>query len=53
MSSDELAVLPQDEAARPLIELMHGDCKASTRNLARALSCALARPVRSICTNCR
>lgn len=25
----------QDEAARPLIVLMHGDCKVSTKNLAR------------------
>jgi Cys-tRNA(Pro) deacylase len=25
----------QDEAARPLVVLMHGDCKVSTKNLAR------------------
>jgi Cys-tRNA(Pro) deacylase len=25
----------QDEAARPLLVLMHGDCKVSTKNLAR------------------
>jgi Cys-tRNA(Pro) deacylase len=25
----------QDEAARPLLMLMHGDCKVSTKNLAR------------------
>jgi prolyl-tRNA editing enzyme YbaK/EbsC (Cys-tRNA(Pro) deacylase) len=29
----------QDEAARPLIVLMHGDCTVSTKNLARAIGC--------------
>jgi len=29
----------QDEAAKPLIVLMHGDCKVSTKNLARAQGC--------------
>ena len=36
---DEHAVVKtlvmQDEAAKPLIVLMHGDCKVSTKNLAR------------------
>lgn len=36
---DEHAVVKtlvmQDESARPLIVLMHGDCKVSTKNLAR------------------
>jgi Cys-tRNA(Pro) deacylase len=27
----------QDEAAKPLIVLMHGDCKVSTKNLARQI----------------
>lgn len=34
----------QDEAARPLIVLMHGDCKVSTKNLARAISCKSVEP---------
>ncbi len=34
----------QDEAARPLIVLMHGDCKVSTKNLARALGCKSVEP---------
>jgi len=28
-------LIMQDEAAKPLIVLMHGDCKVSTKNLAR------------------
>ncbi|WP_338846878.1 aminoacyl-tRNA deacylase [Massilia sp. W12] len=28
-------LIMQDEAARPLVVLMHGDCKVSTKNLAR------------------
>lgn len=39
---DEHAVVKtlvmQDEAARPLIVLMHGDCKVSTKNLARQIA---------------
>ena len=27
----------QDEAGKPLIVLMHGDCKVSTKNLARQI----------------
>lgn len=34
----------QDEAARPLIVLMHGDCKVSTKNLARAIPCKSVEP---------
>ena len=36
----------QDEAARPLIVLMHGDCKVSTKNLARAIGCKSVEPCR-------
>ncbi len=45
---DEHAVVKtlvmQDEAARPLIVLMHGDCKVSTKNLARAVPCKSVEP---------
>ena len=34
----------QDEAAKPLIVLMHGDCKVSTKNLARAIRCKSVEP---------
>ena len=34
----------QDDAARPLIVLMHGDCKVSTKNLARAIGCKAIEP---------
>ncbi|MFB9240836.1 aminoacyl-tRNA deacylase [Massilia antarctica] len=34
----------QDEAAKPLIVLMHGDCKVSTKNLARAIACKSVEP---------
>jgi Cys-tRNA(Pro) deacylase len=34
----------QDEAARPLIVLMHGDCKVSTKNLARQAGCKSVEP---------
>ena len=34
----------QDEAGRPLIVLMHGDCKVSTKNLARAIPCKSVEP---------
>ena len=34
----------QDEAARPLIVLMHGDCKVSTKELARQISCKKVEP---------
>lgn len=30
-------LIMQDEAAKPLIVLMHGDCKVSTKNLARQI----------------
>jgi Cys-tRNA(Pro) deacylase len=36
----------QDEAARPLVVLMHGDCKVSTKNLARAIGCKAVEPCR-------
>ena len=34
----------QDEAARPMIVLMHGDRKVSTKNLARAIPCKSVEP---------
>lgn len=34
----------QDEAAKPLIVLMHGDCKVSTKNLARQIGCKSVAP---------
>jgi Cys-tRNA(Pro) deacylase len=34
----------QDEAARPLIVLMHGDRKVSTKNLARQIGCKSIEP---------
>ncbi|GGY05481.1 Cys-tRNA(Pro) deacylase [Massilia dura] len=34
----------QDEAARPLIVLMHGDRKVSTKNLARNIGCKSVEP---------
>ena len=34
----------QDEAAKPLIVLMHGDCNVSTKNLARAIGCKSVEP---------
>jgi Cys-tRNA(Pro) deacylase len=34
----------QDDAARPLIVLMHGDRKVSTKNLARQIGCKSVEP---------
>lgn len=34
----------QDELAKPLIVLMHGDCKVSTKNLARQIGCKSVEP---------
>ncbi len=34
----------QDEGGKPLIVLMHGDCKVSTKNLARAIGCKAVEP---------
>ncbi|WP_028226619.1 Cys-tRNA(Pro) deacylase [Paraburkholderia ferrariae] len=34
----------EDEHARPLIVLMHGDCKVSTRNLARQIGAKRVEP---------
>ncbi|EZP41831.1 Cys-tRNA(Pro) deacylase [Janthinobacterium sp. LS2A] len=34
----------QDEAAKPMIVLMHGDCKVSTKNLARSIGCKSVEP---------
>ncbi len=45
---DEHAVVKtlvmQNEAAKPLIVLMHGDCKVSTKNLARQIDCKSVEP---------
>src|SRR6476469_1790584 len=45
---DEHAVVKtlvmQDEAARPLVVLMHGDCKVSTKALARQIGCKAIAP---------
>ncbi|CDG81522.1 aminoacyl-tRNA deacylase [Janthinobacterium agaricidamnosum] len=45
---DEHAVVKtlvmQDEGAKPLIVLMHGDCKVSTKNLAREIPCKSVEP---------
>jgi Cys-tRNA(Pro) deacylase len=55
VSARELAVdehhviktlIMQDEAARPMIVLMHGDRKVSTRNLARQIGCKSIEPCR-------
>jgi Cys-tRNA(Pro) deacylase len=34
----------QDESARPMVVLMHGDRKVSTKNLARAIGCKSVEP---------
>jgi Cys-tRNA(Pro) deacylase len=34
----------EDESARPLIVLMHGDCKVSTKELARQIGCKKVEP---------
>jgi Cys-tRNA(Pro) deacylase len=34
----------QNEAARPLLVLMHGDCQVSTKNLARAIGAKTVQP---------
>lgn len=45
---DEHAVVKtlvmQDETTRPLLVLMHGDCKVSTKNLARQIGCKSITP---------
>ncbi|MBK4733413.1 aminoacyl-tRNA deacylase [Noviherbaspirillum pedocola] len=37
-------LIMQDEAAKPLVVLMHGDCKVSTKNLARQIGCKSVEP---------
>jgi Cys-tRNA(Pro) deacylase len=53
VSARELAVdehhviktlIMEDESARPLIVLMHGDCKVSTKELARQAGCKKIEP---------
>ena len=48
LNVDEHAVVKtlvfEDENAKPLIVLMHGDCKVSTRELARQIGCKKVEP---------
>ena len=48
LNVDEHAVIKtlimEDEAAKPLIVLMHGDCKVSTKELARQIGCKKVEP---------
>ena len=46
MASDVVVktLVMQDEGAKPLIVLMHGDRKVSTKNLARAIGCKSVEP---------
>jgi Cys-tRNA(Pro) deacylase len=37
-------LIMHDETAKPLIVLMHGDCKVSTKNLARQIGCKSVEP---------
>lgn len=37
-------LIMQDDAARPLVVLMHGDCKVSTKSLARQIGCKSVAP---------
>lgn len=37
-------LIMQDERAQPLVVLMHGNAKVSTKNLARQISCKLVEP---------
>ena len=48
LNVDEHAVIKtlvmEDEAGKPLIVLMHGDCKVSTKELARQVGCKKIEP---------
>jgi Cys-tRNA(Pro) deacylase len=48
LNVDEHAVVKtlvmEDESAKPLIVLMHGDCKVSTKELARQIGCKKVEP---------
>ena len=48
LNVDEPAVVKtlvfEDDNAKPLIVLMHGDCKVSTKNLARQIGCKSVEP---------
>ena len=48
LNVDEHAVVKtlvmEDETGKPLIVLMHGDCKVSTKELARQISCKKVEP---------
>jgi Cys-tRNA(Pro) deacylase len=39
-------LIMEDESAKPLIVLMHGDCKVSTKELARQAGCKKIEPCR-------
>ena len=50
LNVDEHAVIKtlvmEDEAAKPMIVLMHGDCKVSVKELARQVGCKKSEPCR-------
>lgn len=52
---DEHAVIKtlvmEDESAKPLIVLMHGDCKVSTKELARQIGCKKVEPCKPEAAN--
>jgi len=41
----------EDESAKPLIVLMHGDCKVSTKELARQIGCKKVEPCKPEAAN--
>lgn len=52
---DEHAVIKtlvmEDDSAKPLIVLMHGDCKVSTKELARQIGCKKVEPCKPEAAN--
>ncbi|KRB88469.1 Cys-tRNA(Pro) deacylase [Noviherbaspirillum sp. Root189] len=44
-------LIMQDEAAKPMIVLMHGDRKVSTKNLARQIGCKSVEPCKPEAAN--
>lgn len=44
-------LIMQDEHAKPMIVLMHGDCKVSTKNLARQIGCKSVEPCKPEAAN--
>lgn len=55
LNVDEHAVIKtlvmEDESAKPLIVLMHGDCKVSTKELARQIGCKKVEACKPEVTN--